>query len=43
MKTPTKFVKELSEEQGEELRQAIKTGREQVRRRAHAVLLSARG
>lgn len=43
MKTPTKFVNELSNEQREELRQAMKTGNEQVRRRAHAVLLSARG
>jgi transposase len=43
MKTPTRFVNELSAEQREELRQAMKTGNEQVRRRAHAVLLSARG
>lgn len=43
MKTPTNFVNELSEEQREELRQLMKTGHEQVRRRAHAVLLSSRG
>jgi transposase len=43
MKTPTKFVKELSEEQCAELSQLMKTGNEHVRRRAHAVLLSARG
>ncbi|MGH9765861.1 MAG: IS630 family transposase [Blastocatellia bacterium] len=43
MKTSTKFVNELNTEQREELRQAMKTGNEQVRRRAHGVLLSARG
>lgn len=43
MKTPTKFVTELSEEQREELRELMKTANEQVRRRAHAVLLSSRG
>ena len=43
MKTPTNFVNELSEEQREELHQLMKTGNEQVRRRAHAVLLSSRG
>lgn len=42
MKTPTKFVGELSEEQSEELRELMKTANEQVRRRAHAILLSAR-
>ena len=43
MKTPTKFVSELSEAQREELDQVMKTGKEQARRRAHAVLLNARG
>src|SRR5215210_1746835 len=43
MKTPTRFIGELNAEQREELRRAMKTGNEQVRRRAHAVLLSARG
>jgi len=43
MKTPTKFVNKLGAEQREELRQLMKTGNEQVRRRAHAVLLNARG
>lgn len=43
MKTPTKFVTELSEEQREELRELMKTANEQVRRRAHAILLNARG
>src|SRR5581483_7007700 len=43
MKTPTKFVTELSEEQREELRELMKTANEQVRRRAHAVLLNSRG
>ncbi len=42
MKTPTKFVNELSEEQLEELRELMKTANEQVRRRAHAILLSVR-
>ncbi len=42
MKTPTKFVKQLSETQRAELQQVMKTGNEQTRRRAHAVLLSAR-
>lgn len=42
MKTPTKFVKQLSETQREELYQVMKTGTEQARRRAHAVLLSDR-
>ncbi len=42
MKTPTKFVSDLSETQREELRQVMKTGNEQTRRRAHAVLLNAR-
>lgn len=43
MKTPTKFLDELSAEQRAELRKVMKTGNEQVRRRAHAVLLNARG
>src|SRR5262249_2832847 len=43
MNIPTKFVNELSEEQREELRDLMKTSNEQVRRRAHAVLLSSRG
>lgn len=43
MKTPTRFVIELTEEQREELRELMKTANEHVRRRAHAVLLSARG
>jgi len=43
MKTPTKFVKQLSEQQREELRDLMKTSNEQVRRRAHAILLSSRG
>lgn len=43
MKTPTRFVSEISTEQREKLLQAMKTGNEQVRRRAHAILLSARG
>jgi transposase len=42
MKTPTKFISELSEEQLEELRELMKTANEQVRRRAHAILLSVR-
>ena len=42
MKTPTKFVSKLSETHREELCQAMKTGNEQTRRRAHAILLSAR-
>lgn len=43
MKTPTNFVNELSEEQRRELRQLMKTSPEHVRKRAHAILLSARG
>lgn len=43
MKTPTKFITELNEEQGGELRELMKTANEQVRRRAHAVLLNSRG
>src|SRR6266851_7218087 len=43
MKTPTKFVNQLSEKQRQELSQLMKTGTEPVRRRAHAILLSARG
>jgi transposase len=42
MKTPTNFVAELNEEQRVELRRLMKTSNEQVRRRAHAVLLSSR-
>lgn len=42
MKTPTRFVNKLSAEEREELRQMMKTGNEQVRKRAHAVLLSDR-
>ena len=43
MKIPTKFVIEVSEEQREELRGLMKTSNEQIRKRAHAVLLSSRG
>jgi len=43
MKTPTRFIDELTEEQREELRELMKTANEQVRRRAHAVLLNSRG
>ena len=43
MKTPTKFVNQLSEKQRVELYQLMKTANEQVRRRTHAILLSARG
>jgi len=43
MKTPTKFVKALNEKQRQDLYQLMKTGNEPVRRRAHALLLSARG
>ena len=43
MKTPTKFVNKLGAEQREAFRQLMKTGNEQARRRAHAVLLNARG
>lgn len=43
MKTPTKFVNELSKKQRQELSQLMKTSNEQVRQRAHAILLSARG
>lgn len=42
MKTPTKFVGELSQEQTKELRELMKTANEPVRRRVHAVLLSSR-
>lgn len=42
MKTPTRFIGALNAEQREELHRAMKAGNEQVRRRAHAVLLSAR-
>lgn len=42
MKTPTKFVGELSQKQVEELRELMKTANESVRRRAHAVLLNSR-
>ena len=43
MKTPTKFVNESNNEQREELRQVMRTGNEQVRRRPQETLLSARG
>jgi transposase len=43
MKTPTKFVNQLSEKQRQDLYQLMKTATEPVRRRAHAILLSARG
>jgi transposase len=43
MKTPTRFVNELTQEQREELRELMKTANEQVRQRAHAVLLNSRG
>src|SRR5215210_639080 len=43
MKTPTKFANELSKKQRQELSQLMKTSNEQVRQRAHAILLSARG
>lgn len=43
MRTPDKFVKPLSDSQRRELNQLMKTGNEPVRRRAHAILLSARG
>ena len=43
MKTPTKFVKPLSDPQRQALYQLMKTANEPVRRRAHAVLLSVRG
>ena len=42
MKTPTKFVKELSAEQREELGQLMKIAPEHIRKRAHAVILSSR-
>lgn len=42
MKIPTKFVQQLNETQRAELHQVMKTGTEQARRRAHAILLSAR-
>ena len=42
MKTPTKFVSELSDTEREELQQVMKTGTEPARRRAHAVMLNAR-
>lgn len=43
MKTPTRFVTKLNAEQREELRELMKTSNEQVRKRAHAILLSDRG
>ena len=42
MKTPTKFVPPLTVEQQAELQALMKTSPEQIRCRAHAVLLSAR-
>ena len=42
MKTPTKFVKELSSKQREELDQLMRTAPEQMRKRVHAVILSSR-
>lgn len=42
MKTPTKFITELTSEQQAELQALMKTSPEQVRCRAHAILLSAR-
>jgi transposase len=42
MKTPTKFVKELSSEQREELDQLMRTAPEHIRKRTHAVILSSR-
>jgi transposase len=42
MKTPTRFITELSAEQQAELSALMKTSPEQVRCRAHAILLSAR-
>src|SRR5258706_6899037 len=42
MKIPTRFVDKLSEEQRKELCELMKMSNEQVRRRAHAVLLSSR-
>ncbi|MCG3146269.1 MAG: IS630 family transposase ISHsp2 [Gammaproteobacteria bacterium] len=43
MKTSTRFVKKLTDEQGEELRELMKAASEVVRRRAHAILLNSRG
>src|SRR5216683_5158821 len=43
MRPPNRFVKPLSDAQRHELNQMMKTGTEAARRRAHAVLLSARG
>ena len=42
MKTPTKFVPPLTAEQQAELQALMKTSPEQIRCRAHAILLSAR-
>ena len=42
MKTPTKFVKELSSKQREELDQLMRTAPEHMRKRVHAVILSSR-
>ena len=42
MKTPTKFVKELSSEQREELNQLMRIVPEHMRKRVHAVILSSR-
>jgi transposase len=43
MKTSIRFVKQLTSKQREELKQAMKSDHESLRRRAHAILLSARG
>lgn len=43
MKTSTRFVKELTPEQSQELKDIMKTGAERLRMRAHAILLSDRG
>ena len=42
MKTPTKFVKELTEAQRQELNAVMNTGNRQLRTRAHTILLSSR-
>lgn len=42
MKTPTKFVNELSPEQREELDQLMRIAPEHMRKRVHAVMLSSR-
>ena len=43
MKTPTRFIPSLTTEERQELDQLMKTHGEHIRRRAHAVILSARG